>query len=379
MLTEKYKPKRIKDIVSQFAVIEKLSAWFSCWKPGQKALFLYGPPGIGKTCIIEAFAAEKNLELIGMDASDYRTPDQIKKVAGNASSQSSLSGRKKLILIDEVDNLSREETVTPLVNLIKNSKFPIVMTANGAWDLKIRSLHGVAELVQMKKLMVSSVTRKLKDISDAEKLGLSDGRIKTIAEQSSGDIRSAINDLESFHEGENYRERKAVIFDVVRKILKSENTTDARKSVELLEEDPEYLFWWIETNVVEEYADKDDLANAMKALALADLFRARIRKQNWKMFGYFVDVATAGVAAAKKRRYERFVMYKPPEMISALSRTKKTRALRKGLCARIGKIIHESSSTVNAEYLPFLKIISKTRDVASAFGVTEEESELLKG
>ncbi len=378
MLTEKYKPKTTKDVVSQFAVVEKLAGWFSGWKPGQKALFLYGPPGIGKTCIIEAFAAEKNLELIEMNASDYRTPEQIKRVAGSASSQSSLSGKKKLILIDEVDSLAREETVAPLVNLIKNSRFPIVMTANGAWDFKIRPLHSVAELVQMKKLLSSSVAKRLKDISNAEKLGLGDDRIKTIAEQSSGDIRSAINDLESFHEGENYRERKAVIFDVVRKILKSENAADARKSVELLEEDPEYLFWWIETNVVEEYADKDDLANAMKALALADLFRARIRKQNWKMLGYFIDAATAGVATAKKRRYERFVMYKPPEMISALSRTKKTRALRKGMCARIGKAIHESSSTVNSEYLPFLRIISKNNDVASAFGMTEEEAELLK-
>ncbi len=87
---------------------------------------------------------------------------------------------------------------------------------------------------------------------------------------------------------------------------------------------------------------------------------------------------TAGVAIAKKQKYNGFVMYRPPEIIASLSRTKKRRALRKEVCKKIGKSLHESSSTVNAVYIPFLKIISQNRDVAASFGLTEEEAEILK-
>ncbi len=376
MLVEKYRPKNTKDMVGQNSAIETLAAWFNAWKPGNKALFLYGPPGCGKTSIVNAFANDRNLELIEMNASDYRTPDQIKKIAGAASTQSSLTKRKKIILIDEVDGLAKEESVTPMVNLIKNSMFPIVMTANEAWDLKIRSLHEVSELIQLKRIMSTSVAKKLKDIALQEKIIVADGIIKSIAENSSGDLRSAINDLESL--SPSFRERKSSIFDAIRKIFKSENAKEAKSSLNNVSEDPEYAFWWIENNVIEEYTNPEDLSEAMNALAAADLFRTRIRMQNWKMLGYFIDMMTAGTALAKKQKYHSFVMYRPPDIIASLSRTKKKRALRKEMCKKIGKSLHESWSTINSEYLPFIKIIAQTNDVTSKFGLTEEESEIIK-
>lgn len=376
MLVEKYRPKTTKDVVGQNAAVETLENWFKSWNKGGKALFFYGPPGCGKTSIIHAFAKERNIELIEMNASDYRTPEQVESVAGKASSQSSLSNRKKLILLDEVDGLAKAETVSPIVNLVKNSMFPIIMTANDAWDLKIRSLHEVSELVQLKKIMVSSVARKLKEIAAQENINVGDDLIKSIAENSAGDLRSAINDLESL--STQYRERKVSIFDAVRNIFRSENAKNAKSSLNNVTEDPEYVFWWIENNVIEEYKDPEDLATAMDALALADLFRTRVKKQNWRMLGYFIDMMTSGTALAKKQRYNSFVMYRPPEIIASLARTKKKRALRKEVCKKIGSRLHESASTVNAVYLPFLKMISKSKDVSSAFGLTEEEADVLK-
>ncbi|MFH0889526.1 MAG: replication factor C large subunit [Candidatus Aenigmatarchaeota archaeon] len=377
MLTEKYKPKSLDEVVGQNQVIIKLEHWFSHWKRGEKCLFLCGPPGIGKTCVIEAFAAEKNLELIEMNASDYRTAEQISKVAGNASAMASLTNRKKLILIDEVDNLDRHETVTPLVNLIKNSGFPIVLTSNDAWNIKIRPLHAVSEIIHMRRVMSFSVTKKLKEISAAEKLNSTDDHIKAIAAQCAGDLRSAINDLESFS-SETYRERRSSIFDAVRTILKTNSAKDAKTAISLLSEDPEYVFWWVENNVIEEYKNPNDLANAMKTLALADLFRTRIKNQNWKMLGYFIDLFTSGTALAKKETYGGFTMYRPPDIISSLGSTKKSRALRKELCRKIGKKLNESPSTVNTEYLPFLAMLKRNDEIAKYFNLTDEEIEILK-
>ncbi len=377
MLTEKYKPKSLGEVAGQGQVVATLEGWFSNWKRGEKCLFLCGPPGIGKTCVVEAFAAEKNLELVEMNASDCRTAEQVNSVVGNASKMSSLTKRKKLILIDEVDNLDRNETITPLVNLVKNSKFPVIMTSNDAWSLKIRPLHAISEIVQMRKPTSVSIIKKLREISALEKLNATDEHVKAVASQCGGDLRSAINDLESFS-SDTYRERRSSIFDAVRTILKTRSAKDAKTAISLLSEDPEYVFWWIENNVAEEYKDRKDLAKAMAALALADLFRTRIKKQNWKMLGYFIDLFTAGTALAKKAAYSGFTMYRPPDIISSLGSTKKSRTLRKELCRKIGKKLNESPSTVNSEYLPFLRALNKNKEITAYFNLTDEEAEILE-
>ena len=64
MLVDKYKPKIVRDIVGQQECVQQIDAWLGAWKPGAKALFLYGPSGTGKTSLVQAIAAEKKSELI---------------------------------------------------------------------------------------------------------------------------------------------------------------------------------------------------------------------------------------------------------------------------------------------------------------------------
>ena len=51
----------------------------------KKAAFLYGPSGCGKTILVKALAKKHNLELIEVNASDYRTKEQIEEKVGNAT------------------------------------------------------------------------------------------------------------------------------------------------------------------------------------------------------------------------------------------------------------------------------------------------------
>ncbi len=389
MLVDKYKPRIVRDIVGQDDCASQVSAWLGAWKPGAKALFLYGPSGTGKTSLVQAIAAEKKLELIELNASDYRTAEQIESIIGQASKQQSLFGRRKLMLIDEVDGITGDDrgAVASITKIIKESKFPVVLTANDAWDLRLRNLHTVSELVKFKKVAWTSISKKLGEIALNEKIKIAPETLKEISIKSSGDMRSAINDLETAAMKKTgdldygMRDRTQSIFESLRTIFKTETAITAKRALDGVDEEPEAVFWWIENNIANEYKDAQEIAKALEKLSMANLMFTRIKsRQRWSLLSYAIELMTAGVAMSKKNRYGGFTSYKPPQFLMMMGRTKRSRAMRNEICAKIGDKIHASSKTVRTEYLPYLKIIMKSEPkIAEGLGLSQEEVDFVTG
>jgi len=97
------------------------------------------------------------------------------------------------------------------------------------------------------------------------------------------------------------------------------------------------------------------------ALALADLFGARIRsRQNWKLLGYQIDLMTGGVAVAKHEMYRKFTKYQYPSKIIALGRSKGERKEEKARLEKLSKMLHCSTRKIKSEFYPYLhKILEK--------------------
>ena len=70
---EKYRPRRLQDLVGNSPAVKATADWGRSWGPGRKPLLLYGKPGTGKTSAAHALAHDLGWEVLELNASDQRT------------------------------------------------------------------------------------------------------------------------------------------------------------------------------------------------------------------------------------------------------------------------------------------------------------------
>ena len=376
--TVKHKPKSLAEVIGNKETIQKFVDWIKSWDKGipkKRAAFLYGSPGIGKTVTVEALAYDFQMELVEKNASDYRTEDAINRFAGLASQYGSLFGGKRIVLLDELDGLTGTADkggVKAITDIVKTAQCPIVLIANNAYDPRFSNLRSYCLLIEFKKPPTGEVTKHLKRICICEAIQADEEALKFIAQRSGGDIRSAVNDLQALAQGKKkltyedvswlgYRDRQDTIFNVLRMIIYGRTCLSAKQAVDMADMDIDMLFEWIYENVPEHLTDPHDLARAMDALSIADVYRGRIRAtQDWSFTRYVIDYMTAGVAMARQNtKAHGWIPFKFPARIQMLSRSKAERAMQLNIGRKIKRRCHISANRASKEVLPFLKIIFK--------------------
>ena len=290
-------------------------------------MLLHGPSGAGKTSLAYALAQENNLEILELNASDLRDREKLEQILKPATQQQSLFGKNgKIILIDEIDGITTDRGgLAELLALIEKTSFPIVITANNIWQQKFALLRRKVELLKLKEIKYELILKILQSITKKEKKEIDENLLKTIAAKSRGDIRAALNDLQTIiylekktevkeiHE----REKEEDIFQVLRKVFKNKSDpklTEVYDSVDMPIDD---IFLWLEENIPYEYKG-EELARAYDALSKADVFRGRIhRQQHWRFLVYENFLLSAGISFASKkpRSLSEFTIYQRPKRI----------------------------------------------------------------
>ena len=310
---EKYKPK-LEEIPQQ-KLIKKIRENVISSIP----TILVGPTGSCKTSIAYKIAEELDYEIIEINSSDLRNKEEIKRVIGGSLNQQSLFQKNKLILIDEIDGMAGREDwggVGALKELLSNPKQSIILTANDKDNKNLKDLKKGCKLINLDKIDLFEIVMIIKNICEQENIKYTEQQLKAIAIASNGDLRAAINDLQSNSPDKELdlidlqkREIEGGIIEALDKILRKldKNSVFALNYINC---DLNESALWIEENMPFVYFGKE-LEDGFGYMSKADIFKSRIIKQQyWRFLVYQNLFLSLGINSVKTTEKSVVVKYK---------------------------------------------------------------------
>ncbi|MBE3116632.1 replication factor C large subunit [Candidatus Bathyarchaeota archaeon] len=395
---EKYRPQKIEDIIGNEEAKALFVEWLKNKHPTKKAILLYGPPGVGKTTLVNAAANEFKFSIIEMNASDTRTEKAINKIAVPATAFVALDrftseSKGNLLFMDEVDGIAGNEDrggVGAIIKIVEESRVPVIMAANDPDLEKLRPLKKVCMLIRFHQIRIPLIISMLQRICAQEGVKAEFEALERIAQNSRGDVRSAINDLQSLS-GENkvltlqdtlalgVRNKDVSMYDTLKGFFSVKSLAEASALLSYTSVDYDDFLLSVSDNLPRRYTDPEKLAEAYNYVSQADVFRGRIRTENWHLLRYFYNFL-AQAAAVDPESYKPFDFISPPIRIITLFWTKGKRTMLDSICTKIGSQIHVGRSEAKQVYIPYLReILQKKRSspIVDCLKLTPEEVDFL--
>ncbi len=386
MLTNKYKPESFNDLFISREKLLQLKKFVLEKRP----VIVNGPTGCGKTCLAHVLAKELSYEILELNASDTRNKDNLELILIPGIKEASLFSKGRLILIDDVEALSGNEDrggLITLIQLIVESKWPIIITSSDIHDFKFSKLKSRCGLIELEEVKNENVFNLLKKICEKEGIIYDPLILKELAERSNGDLRAAINDLQSLSINKQLdslnkldeREREKDILEVLKNIFKLKDINKVINGFEEANIDLDEATLWIDENLPREDLENKDLEKADESVSKSDVFNGRIRKwQYWRFLIYRNFFLTAGISLAKTREYLSYSSYKKSGKLLKLFWAKQKNMKKNGIARKIAEKIHCSNKKAKIGVLPYLKILYERGYEIDDFGLDKEEIEYLR-
>jgi len=384
--TEKYRPKTFAEVRGQDLALEKLKTFVKYFGIGKKAIILYGPSGTGKTTLAHVIAGETNSEIFELNASDLRNKIKLKEILRPAIEQQSLLKQKKIILVDEVDGISIVDRggLIELLSLIELSRQPVIITANDIWNKKFSQLRKKSELIQLKEIDYRTTKDVMIQILKKENLFIKNEILTNISTKAKGDLRAAINDLQTASLVEDpseiyfdERNKETDIFNALRLIFKEKPTNNLLKIFDSVNLPIDTILLWIEENIPLEY-QKEELVKAYDLLSKVDIFKKRIYKQQyWRFLVYENILLSYGISAVKENTKTGFTSYKRPTRILKIWLNNQKTAKIKSIAIKYASYVHVGQKRAMREFPIIKQIIKSNSDIQKELKLNEEEIEYL--
>lgn len=228
---EKYKPKTTKQIIGQGgdkSNVKKLTKWLQDWHKNHsgatkkftrpapwathnddgksfKAALLSGSPGVGKTTSVQLICKELGLDVIEFNASDTRSKRLLQEDVAELLSTKTIRGfftgdanAKHVLVMDEVDGMAGNEDrggMQELIQLIKNTKIPIICMCNDRNHQKIRSLVNYCFDLRFNRPRVEQIKAAMMSVCFKEGIKITGNALEDIIISSHQDVRQVLHNL----------------------------------------------------------------------------------------------------------------------------------------------------------------------------------------
>jgi replication factor C small subunit len=216
---EKYRPKDLDEVVGQDHIIQRLKQYVN--EESMPNLMFTGPAGVGKTttaialakAILGEYWKQNFLEL---NASDARGIETVRKDIKSFCRLKAVGAPFRIIFLDEVDNMTKDAQHAlrrEMEMYTKTSSF--ILSCNYSSKI-IDPIQSRCAIFRFAPIKGHQVIQRLEVIAKAENVKYAPGTLESIVYFAEGDMRRAVNILQSTSSmGEEITEE--TVHDVVSK------------------------------------------------------------------------------------------------------------------------------------------------------------------
>jgi replication factor C large subunit len=378
MWSVKHKPQTLDGFLGK-ASIEEARKWDG------RPLMIHGGTGTGKTLIAHLLASEKGFDVVDV------TDENIGQ-AENMANTGSIFGNRRMLLIEDVDSIKDIKSVGALLDDAKN---PVILTTEDYSNKRLATIKKKCAELQLRRQLPASISKYLNAIAEKEGVEVEKSVLEQISKGCGGDIRAALNDLETLAKGRKAiqetdairlkpeRDRQSDIYKALSIIFGGREFNKVVDSTWDLDEQLRDVIWWVEENTPRLYQDKKAVNDAFHNLSRADMFLGRIlRRQYWGFLRYANALMTAGVNSSRPEKVN-FAQCMFPGYFSAMGRSKGSRNLEASISSKMGPKVHASANIIRREYIPLYRLLLAKKkvtadDLVGEYNFDDDEVEYLE-
>jgi replication factor C subunit 2/4 len=213
---EKYRPTDLFDVVGNQSVMERLRGMAA--QGHMPNLILSGPPGCGKTtsvmCLARALLGDHaKVGVLELNASDDRGIDVVRdKIKNFAHQKITLpNNRHKIIILDEADSMTEaaQQALRRTMELC-SATTRFALACNQSSKL-IEPIQSRCASLRFSKLSDSEILARLTQVAQLEGVPATDSGLEALVFTAEGDMRNALNNMQSAHMGFGTVSRETVL------------------------------------------------------------------------------------------------------------------------------------------------------------------------